>query len=197
MGNLASIKKALEYVGGKPFLTDNPADLIKAEKIVLPGVGAFADGIFRLKESGLDVGLREAVIKDKKPLLGICLGMQLLAKKSYEFGEHEGLGLIDAEVKKFDFLNTPFNLRVPHVGWNNVKFRIVSPYFEGIKDNSDFYFVHSYHLACHEPKLIAAVGDYGGIFTAAIVKDNIFATQFHPEKSQQSGLKMLGNFVAL
>lgn len=197
MGNLASIKKALEYVGGKPFLTSNPADLSRAKKIVLPGVGAFADGMVRLKESGMDAGLRRAIIEEKKPFFGICLGMQLLAKKSYEFGEHEGLGLIDAEVKKFDFSNTFPNLRVPHVGWNSVEFKIISPYFEGIKDNSDFYFVHSYHVVCREPKLVAAVSDYGGTFTAAIAKDNIFATQFHPEKSQQYGLKLLENFVAL
>ncbi|OGH72387.1 MAG: imidazole glycerol phosphate synthase, glutamine amidotransferase subunit [Candidatus Magasanikbacteria bacterium RIFCSPLOWO2_01_FULL_43_20b] len=197
MGNLASIKKALEYAGGKPFLTSNPQDLERAERIVLPGVGAFAEGMSHLKESGMDVKLREAVLKGKKPLFGICLGMQLLAKKSYEFGEYPGLGLIDAEVKKFDFYDTFPNLRVPHVGWNAVGFKIASPYFEGIKDNSDFYFVHSYHVVCREPRLVAAVSDYGGEFTAAIAKDNIFATQFHPEKSQQYGLKMLENFVAL
>ncbi len=194
MGNLASIKKALEYVGAKVFLVNNPRELSRAEKIVLPGVGAFADGIGRLKSTGLFEELKKAVLEDKKKLFGICLGMQLLAKKSFEFGEHDGIGLIDAEVRKFDFTDRA-PLRVPHVGWNNVDFKIDSPYFKGIASGSDFYFVHSYHVVCENAGLVAATSDYGGTFTAAIVKDNIFATQFHPEKSQECGLKMLENFV--
>lgn len=192
MGNLRSIAKALEYVGGDVIISSKPEDLKKAEKIVLPGVGAFRDGMANLQKKGLDLVLNEEVNKNKKPFLGICLGMQLLADKSYEFGEWNGLGFISGEVKKFD-INKKY--KIPHVGWNNVKIIYEHPLLKGIKDNSDFYFVHSYHLICKDKKAIAGTCEYGGDFTAMVAKDNIFATQFHPEKSQKSGLKLLENFV--
>lgn len=192
MGNLRSIAKALEYVGGDVVISNKPEDLKKAEKIVLPGVGAFRDGIKNLQKNGLDLALNKEVNNNKKPFLGICLGMQLLADKSYEFGEWNGLGFISGEVKRFDIDK---KYKIPHVGWNNVKIIHEHPLLKGIRDNSDFYFVHSYHLVCENKKTIAGTCEYGGDFTAMVAQDNIFATQFHPEKSQKSGLKLLENFV--
>lgn len=194
MGNLRSIAKALEFVGGDVIVSNKPEDLRSAKKIVLPGVGAFRDGMINLQKKDLISILRQEVKEKKKPLFGICLGMQLLADKSYEFGEWKGLGFISGEVKKFDIDD---KYKVPHVGWNNVKFVSDHPLLKGVKNNSDFYFVHSYHLICQEESMVAGVCDYGGDFTAIVAKDNIFATQFHPEKSQKSGLKILENFVKL
>ncbi len=194
MGNLRSIAKALEYVGGDVIISNKPEDLRNAGKIVLPGVGAFRDGMENLRKNGLDLILNKEIKEKKKPFLGICLGMQLLADKSYEFGEWNGLGFIFGEVKKFDIDK---KYKIPHTGWNNVKFVQEHPLLKGVKDNSDFYFVHSYHLVCKDKTTMAGTCDYGGDFTAMVFKDNIFATQFHPEKSQKSGLKILENFVKL
>lgn len=195
MGNLASIAKALEYVGGVVLVTKRIEDLQKAQKIVLPGVGAFAEGMAQLKKQEMVSVLNELVLKQKKPFLGICLGMQLLAKKSYEFGEYDGLGFIDAEVKKIDFLQANQKLSVPHVGWNNVQLKKESVLMEGVEDNSDFYFVHSYHMVCNDNSDVVGTTDYGREFTSIVGRENIFATQFHPEKSQKDGLKILENFV--
>ncbi|MBI5412974.1 imidazole glycerol phosphate synthase subunit HisH [Candidatus Peregrinibacteria bacterium] len=194
MGNLRSIAKAIEYVGGHVLVTDKVNDIKKADKIILPGIGAFRDGIAELKKNGLDLELKESIIEKGKPFLGICLGMQMLAKRSYEFGEFDGLGFIDAEVVHFnyDVLN---GLKVPHVGWNDVIFNGSHILFRGIPDSCDFYFVHSYHLVPSNKMLVAATCNYGVDFVAAIHKDNIFATQFHPEKSQKYGLKFLENFI--
>ncbi len=194
MGNLGSITKALEYVGGTVLLSANPEDVQKAERIVLPGVGAFGDGMKNLRERGLVDALHEEVMEKKKPFLGICLGMQLLAKKSYEFGGHDGLGFIDAEVKR---LEPAGGLKVPHVGWNNVVFQKDHPLLSGIASGADFYFVHSYHMKCTDGSVVIGETDYGRPMTAIIAKDNIFATQFHPEKSQKDGLKILENFIRL
>lgn len=193
MGNLASISKGLEFVGGDVKVTANPVDIIRAEKIVLPGVGAFKDGIAHLMDSGMARLLEQEVVEKKKPLLGICLGMQLLAKMSYEFGEHQGLGFIDAEVKRLD----DAVVRVPHVGWNAISLQRPCPLFAGVGDAIDVYFVHSYYVQCADDTLTVATCDYGHPFTAALQSGNIFATQFHPEKSQRYGLKMLENFVRL
>lgn len=192
MGNLRSIVKSLEYVGGKVIVSYKPDDLLKADKIVLPGVGAFRDGMANLQKKGLDLILYKEVKEKNKPLMGICLGMQLLADKSYEFGEWQGLSLISGEVKKF---NIDDKFKIPHVGWNNVKFIQEHKLLDSVEDNSDFYFAHSYYLICAEKSSVIGVCDYGGDFTAIVAKDNIFATQFHPEKSQKSGLKLLENFV--
>ncbi|MBT5263008.1 MAG: imidazole glycerol phosphate synthase subunit HisH [Candidatus Magasanikbacteria bacterium] len=191
MGNLHSIAKALECVGGNVLVSSKGEDIKKADKIVLPGVGAFRDGVANLKKRGLDKILISEVEK-KKPLLGICLGMQLLANKSYEFGEYEGLSLIDSEVKKF---NESIQLRVPHMGWNNIEILKDHVLLKGVKNNSDFYFVHSYFMECKNNEDVFAECSYGSNFPVIVAKDNIFITQFHPEKSQKNGLKILKNFA--
>lgn len=192
ISNLSSIANALEYVNAEVVITKEAAQLSKADKIILPGVGAFRDGMSNLQKQGLDKALYEEVVRNRKPLLGICLGMQLLCDKSYEFGEWKGLGFIHGEVKKFDIDD---KLKVPHVGWNNVNLVHGHPVLQGIENDSNFYFVHSYYVECKDNSDSIGVCDYGGPFTAIIARHNIFATQFHPEKSQKNGLKLLKNFV--
>ncbi|MBP9694926.1 MAG: imidazole glycerol phosphate synthase subunit HisH [Candidatus Magasanikbacteria bacterium] len=194
MGNLGSIANALEYVGGDVVITSEPKDVRDADRIVLPGVGAFGDGIKHLKDTGWIAALNEEVIVHKKPFLGVCLGMQLLAKKSFEFGEHDGLGWFDAEVRRFSF-SPESGLCVPHVGWNDISIEISHPVLNGIPDRSDFYFVHSYAIEDIENSSLVASSDYGKKFAAIIARENIFATQFHPEKSQKWGLRLLKNFI--
>lgn len=196
MGNLRSVQKAFEHIGCDAVITNN-YDIIKSSaQIVLPGVGAFRDGMKHLSELGLVEVLNEEVIEKKKPFLGICLGMQLTADKSYENGETRGLGWIDAEVVKIDFGNQIKKLKIPHVGWNNVKYKNKNRLFDNIADNSDFYFVHSYYFKTNED-VVTSVTDYGFDFVSSVNKENIFACQFHPEKSQTVGLKILENFVNL
>lgn len=192
MGNLGSITKALQYVGAQVVLTDDPMILQEAEKLVLPGVGAFGDGMKNLHSKGLLNIIRQEVLQKKKPFLGVCLGMQLLAKKSYEFGEHEGLGFLDAEVKKLDVAP----LKIPHVGWNTVNWTREHSLRSGIPTGSDFYFVHSFELIPKNNAAVIGTVEYGRSIVAAVAWDNIFATQFHPEKSQKYGLKLLENFLA-
>ncbi len=191
LGNLFSVAKALEYVGAPVRVSADPADLRAATHIVLPGVGAFPQGMHNLERTGLLEILREEVLGKKKPFLGICLGMQLLADKGYEHEECAGLGWIGGEVRKLE----TGGLKVPHVGWNDVTAKEGSKLFEGIKQGSDFYFVHSYTLACIDASAVAATADYGGAVTAAVEQGNIHAVQFHPEKSQEAGLKLLENFL--
>ncbi|MBI4779008.1 imidazole glycerol phosphate synthase subunit HisH [Candidatus Falkowbacteria bacterium] len=196
MGNVRSIAKALESLGVKVLISNKKEDIKKADRLILSGVGAFADGMKNLKKLGLINFLNQEVIKNKKLILGICLGMQLMAKDSAEFGLHKGLGWLDASVKEFNLKNK--NLKIPHVGWNNV--RIIDKkcsLLKGIKSGTDFYFVHSYHLICRLKNTVKAVCCYGDDFTAVIQKDNIFGTQFHPEKSQKFGLEILKNFINL
>jgi len=194
MGNLRSVGKALEYVGADVVITGEPSKLKDSRALVLPGVGAFRDAVKNLKGKGIwDVVIEE--VKKGKPLLGICLGLQLLFEKSYEFGETEGLGLIKGEVIKF---NLPPEFKIPHMGWNQVFKKKESPLLEGIKEGEFFYFVHSYYVKPEEEGVVLTKTDYGGLFfTSSIEKDNVFATQFHPEKSQRAGLKLLENFVKL
>lgn len=192
MGNLGSITKALQYVGGNVLLSDKPEDLRRAERIVLPGVGAFGDGMKNLTSLGFIDVLQNEVFSTKKPFLGVCLGMQLLARTSFEFGQNTGLAWIEAEVWKLQPQN---NLKVPHIGWNNVVFKKEHPLLDGIKSDADFYFVHSYQMKCWDPSIIIGEAEYGGAVTAIIARDNIFATQFHPEKSQKDGLQILKNFI--
>jgi len=196
MGNLRSVQKAFEKVGCNAVITNNHEMIKNASKIVLPGVGSFADGMQHLKELDLVELLNEEVLVKKKPFLGICLGMQLIATKSYENGETLGLNWMDAEVIKFDFSQSNEKLKIPHVGWNNVKYQNKNILFQDIPDNSDFYFVHSYHFSMSED-VICSKSDYGFDFISSVQKDNIFAFQFHPEKSQNVGLKILENFVNL
>ncbi len=193
MGNVHSVLKALETTGEDVLLSNRKEDLQRAEAIVLPGVGAFGVGISNLKKLDLIGTLNEEVLAKKKPFLGICLGMQLLAEESEEFGKHQGLGWIPARVKKFDF--SPHPMRVPHVGWNNLLIEKEDPLFRGLKNYPDFYFVHSYFMDCDEPETVIAKCDYGRPFAAAVQKENIFGVQFHPEKSQRAGLTVIKNFV--
>ena len=194
MGNLRSVSKALEKVGGKVEITADSERIRKAEAIVLPGVGAFSRAMSNLKELNLLPVLSE-VIQLKKYFLGICLGFQLLFTESEE-GNCKGLNIIKGKVKRF---NSP-GLKVPHMGWNTIKFRIQDSGFKilnGIPNNSYFYFVHSYYGEPEDKKVIAATTFYGLEFPSAICKENVFAVQFHPEKSQKIGLQLLKNFVKL
>src|SRR3989344_4100522 len=187
MGNLHSAFKAFEHLGADVLLSGNPADLRAAEKLVLPGVGAFGDGMENLRKFGLVEAMNEAVLAKKKPILGICLGMQLLAKDSEELGMHEGLGFIDAHVRKLEVDGS--GLKVPHVGWNNVKITPGAKLFEKVSADPSFYFVHSFAVECNNPADVAATCEYGKGFASALQHENIFATQFHPEKSQKDGLR--------
>jgi len=191
MGNLKSVEKAFAKVGADVIISNDSQIIKNASKIVLPGVGAFKDGMKYLKELGLIDVLHKEVLQNKKPFLGICLGMQLIAKKSYENGKTEGLGWIDGMVVKFD----SSNLKVPHVGWNNVTYKKENVLFKDIPNSSDFYFVHSYHFTSLEDAVTSST-DYGDDFVSSLQKENIFAVQFHPEKSQKVGLKFLENFVS-
>lgn len=193
MGNLRSVQKGFEKVGHRATVTADPAVLADADKIVLPGVGAFEDAIRELTERDLVEPLKQAVA-DQRPLLGICLGMQLLFDKSFEDGEHEGLGLIPGQVVKFDL---PRQYKVPHMGWNQVESQQVTPLFDGLADATHFYFVHSYYVQSNDPEAVAGTTDYGSPFCSVVARDNLFATQFHPEKSQDSGLQILRNFAQL
>ena len=193
LGNLFSVAKAFEMIGAEVLVSKNPKDLARADHIVLPGVGAFADGINYLKDKGFISELAEQVLKNKKPFLGICLGMQLLAEKGFEYGEHKGLGWLKGEVKKLDV--EKLGLKVPHIGWNSLAIKKDSQMFFGIKPNSDFYFVHSYALHCTDASDVVATTFYGEEITSAVIHENIWAVQFHPEKSQEAGLKLLENFI--
>lgn len=194
MSNLGSISRALEECGADVIISDNPQDLTKAEKIILPGVGAFGDGMKNLNEKGWTKIIREEVLGNKVPILGICLGMQLLAKTGFEGGKFEGLNLIEGDVIKFKPIN---NERIPHVGWNDIIKTQENSLFEGIENNSDFYFVHSYHFQVKNKEDIIAKTLYCGEFVAAVNRENIYGTQFHPEKSIPLGFKVLKNFLNL
>jgi len=192
MGNLRSAQKAFEFIGFEAEVTDRKSDIEKASKIVLPGVGAFADAMEKLNTSGISKIIKDKVT-DGIPFLGICLGMQLVFDVSYENGEFEGLGLIEGEIVKF---NLPKEYKVPHIGWNklNVNNNIL---FKDISGDIYTYFVHSYYAKPKNRNEVIATSNYGIDFTAAICKSNLYATQYHPEKSGSSGLKMLENFAKL
>lgn len=191
--NVRSVVKALELVGGKVRVCSAPEDLKDADHIVLPGVGAFGNGMTNLTRLGLVEPLTEQIVEQGKPFLGICLGMQLLARESEEFGIHKGLGWFPASVRPFGL--KPEGPKIPHIGWNDVSLEMESPMFAGVRRPPSFYFVHSYHMVCDTSEFVAASAEYGGLFTAAVQKRNIFATQFHPEKSQDDGLRLLENFL--
>lgn len=194
MGNLHSIQKAFKKVDCNAIISNDIEVILKASKLVLPGVGAFKDGMKHLDELNLINILSKKVLEDKTPILGICLGMQLLSNKSYENGETIGLGWIDAEVIKFDFDTK--KLKIPHVGWNELYYQKENCLFNNIQNKSDFYFVHSYHFKTDED-IVLTTTDYGFEFVSAINRDNIYGTQFHPEKSQSVGLQLINNFVNL
>src|SRR5262245_59578316 len=193
MGNLRSVQKGFEMVGHAATITSDPGVLAVADKIVLPGVGAFGDAIAELRRRELVQPIREAIAAGK-PFLGICLGLQLLFDVGYEGGEFEGLGVLRGKVVRFDI---PPPLKVPHMGWNRARFKHRAPALEGIADETFFYFVHSYYVIPDNQDLVAIESDYGHPFCAAVWRDNLFATQFHPEKSQANGLRILKNFAEL
>lgn len=199
VGNLGSVQNAFEFIKShsniafQAYIESSPDKLKDYDKLLLPGVGAFGNAMTYLEGRGL----KEAVIafaKSGKYLLGICLGMQLLFERSYEFGEHKGLGLLEGEVRAFSC-----TLKVPHVGWNSCTFSpkgLQSPLLTNIANDSFFYFVHSFHI-CAKPELILAYCDYGYKFGAIVNKDNLFGIQPHPEKSHEVGLKLIENFIAI
>lgn len=190
LGNLHSVQKAIEFVGGTAMITEDPDELIQAEKIIIPGVGAFKDGMDGLRSRGLSSVLIEAA-NEGKQILGICLGMQLLFQESEELGSHKGLGLIAGKVVLFK--NS--GIKVPQIGWNQIETCKKSPLLEGIGKNSYVYFNHSYFCQPDSSEDVLAVTDYGGIFSSAVESQNLFGVQFHPEKSQKTGLRLLKNFV--
>ncbi|MFA0833712.1 MAG: imidazole glycerol phosphate synthase subunit HisH [Methanobacterium formicicum] len=194
MSNLGSVSRAVEECGGDPIITNKSSDFEIVDKIILPGVGSFRDGIRNIKKLGLDKILSKQVLKDKIPILGICLGMQLMATKGWEIEEKKGLGWIDGEVKLFNQCKSE---RIPHIGWNEVNFINKSSLFKDIPSGKDFYFVHSYHFICNNEDNILARTPYCNGFTSAISKNNIFGVQFHPEKSQKIGLKLINNFLSI
>ena len=193
MGNLRSVQKAFEKVGHEAVITSTHQDLLKADKVVLPGVGAFADAIAELHRRELVQPIFE-LIDAGKPVLGICLGLQLLFEVSYEDGEHEGLGVLAGEVRRFDI---PAEYKVPHMGWNQAMIRRPAPIFKEVPEGAHFYFVHSYHVIPKDANVVAVEAEYHRPFCAAIWRDNLFATQFHPEKSQRDGLRLLKNFAEI
>jgi len=195
MGNVRSVHNALTYLGQEAVITADANEIDKAERLILPGVGAFGDAMTNLEARELPHVLRQQVIEKGKPFLGICLGLQLLAKRSTEHGKHCGLGWFDADVMKFDLGGA--GLKVPHMGWNRIHPAVEHSMFANLKEREfDFYFVHSLYIVCRDAQAVAATCTYGQSFTAAIFKDNVFATQFHPEKSQDNGLQLLKNFAA-
>jgi glutamine amidotransferase len=193
MGNLRSVQKAFEKIGADAHVVSSPADLEGAEKLVLPGVGAFRDAIAELKRTGLDRPVREHIAADK-PFLGICLGLQLLFDVSYEDGQWEGLGVLRGKVVRFA---DQADLKIPHMGWNSLDFAQPARIFEGVPEGSSVYFVHSYYVVPEDESVIAARTEHGTRFVSAVARHNLFATQFHPEKSQNVGLRLLTNFAAL
>jgi len=193
MGNLRSVYNALGLLGAEAEITSDPARVLAAERLILPGVGAFGLAMHNLRERGLIQALNQKVLAERTPILAICLGMQLLAQDSNEHGMHAGLGWLPGRVRLFEDVG---DLRVPHVGWNEI---VVNdnhpPLFQNLGKDAEFYFVHSYFYSADDPQTVAATTHYGHDFVAAVWRDNIFGTQFHPEKSQTSGLRVLMNFM--
>ncbi|OIQ58629.1 imidazole glycerol phosphate synthase subunit HisH 1 [Moorella thermoacetica] len=191
MGNLLSVQKALDRLGYPAEVTDDPGEITAAPGVILPGVGAFADAMANLQQKGLVAAIRE-VVKRGVPLLGICLGLQLLFSTSEEGGKVAGLDLLPGEVKRL-----PAGLKVPHMGWNQVRFPRPGALFRGIPGGTDFYFVHSYYIVPREEEVVTGTSEYGLEFAVSIQRGNLFGVQFHPEKSSRRGLEVLKNFGEL
>ena len=192
VGNIRSVVGAVERLGHHPIVSADSNELARADRLILPGVGAFGDGMQNLRARGLVQVLDDLVRKESRPILGICLGAHLFATVGHEFGQHAGLGWIDAEVVA---LAPSADLRVPHVGWNEAERRRPSPLFDDVPADALFYYVHSFRLACRDESLVTAECDYGGRFPAAFQRGRLYGTQFHPEKSQRHGLTVLRNFL--
>ncbi|MFC1883620.1 imidazole glycerol phosphate synthase subunit HisH [Thermodesulfobacteriota bacterium] len=192
LGNLRSVAGAIERLGFEGVITNDPDELLRADKLILPGVGAFGDGMKNIRDLDLIKTLNHLALEERKPILGICLGFQLMAEESFEFGEYKGLNWINAKVEK---IKTEGKLRLPHVGWNDFFQCRPSLLFEGVPEEALFYYVHSYAVNCQDHDVVAGECEYGVRFTAAVEQDNIFGTQFHPEKSQKWGLKVISNFL--
>ena len=194
VGNLFSLECSLNAIGAQVVITSDPAVLKAADQVLLPGVGAFEDAAKKLRATGLDAVLKELAAAGK-PLMGICLGMQMLFEKSYEYGEHEGLGLIAGQVVPMEGV-VPADYKVPHIGWNALRFKKDCPIFKYIKNGDCVYFVHSYYAANCDAD-VTATAEYGPELTAAVAKNNVFGCQFHPEKSGSVGLAILKAFTEL
>lgn len=194
MGNLKSIQRALVELNAEVTISNDPRTIAEADRLVLPGVGAFADGMKNLTSLNLDKIIKELTVRKKRPLLGICLGMQLMATKGNEGGRYQGLGIIPGEVKRLE--PTAKNERIPHVGWNEVHLLRPSALFMKIPDDSDFYFVHSYHLIPESKEVVVGTTDYCDGFASVVNSGNIWGVQFHPEKSGSLGAAVLRNFIA-
>ncbi|MEK5024933.1 imidazole glycerol phosphate synthase subunit HisH [Paenibacillus sp. FSL M7-1046] len=193
MGNLHSVSKAVERLGYESLVTGDAGEILAASSVILPGVGAFGDAMEQLRSSGLDLVVKEAAAGEQ-PVLGICLGMQLLFSSSVEHGEHEGLDILPGSVVRFAPRD---GYKVPHMGWNKLSFRQPqSPLLEGLEEGH-VYFVHSYHAVVGQENDLLAVTDYGHPVTAVVGRDHVFGMQFHPEKSGELGMKLLGNFLKL
>lgn len=195
MGNLASVKNAFKLLGKECVVESDPARFKEYDKLVLPGVGAFGDAMEHLRDREMIEPLREYA-KSQKPMLGICLGMQLLFESSQEFGEHKGLALIRGHVREFDSTKFDSPLKIPHMGWNRM-FTKKHPLFKNLDDEHYLYFVHSFHVVCDDEKDIIGETEYGYRFTSAVAHDNIMGIQPHPEKSHKNGLSILKNFIDL
>ncbi|MGV8058417.1 MAG: imidazole glycerol phosphate synthase subunit HisH [Smithellaceae bacterium] len=196
MGNVGSIYNMLKKIGISSKVSGEPKDILAAEKLILPGVGAFDHGMTHLLERGLIPLLNKKVLENKCPILGICLGMQLLSCKSEE-GKLPGLGWLEAETRRFQFNEENSHLKIPHMGWNEIRAVTQAPLFAEFDKTPRFYFVHSYHVCCDQPQDVMATSYYGYEFTAAVKKGNIIGTQFHPEKSHRYGMHLLRNFANL
>ncbi len=195
MGNLASVQNAFSKLGADTIVESDPQKFKEYDKLILPGVGAFGDAMQHLRERNMIEAIKDFAAS-KKPVLGICLGMQLLFESSEEFGEHEGLGLIKGHVKAFDESKFSEALKVPHMGWNRM-FTKDHTLFKGLDENHYLYFVHTFHVTCSDEHDIIGETEYGYKFTSAVAHDNIMGIQPHPEKSHDNGLKILKNFIEL
>ena len=194
VGNLFSLKSSMAAIGAEAVVTRDPAVIAAADRLILPGVGAFGDAAEKLKSAGM-FSLVQQEAKRGKPMLGICLGMQLLFDRSSEYGMHEGLGLVPGEVREIEGV-IPAKLDIPHMGWNALHFLKESPLFEGLQEGAHVYFVHSYAAFDCDAHLLSTA-EYGVPLTAAVQNGNVFGTQFHPEKSGETGLRILSNFTKL
>lgn len=192
-GNLKSVEKALQLLGEEVIVTRNPEEILSADKVILPGVGCFKDAMDNLHQYGL-VSVIHQVVEQKTPFLGICLGLQLLFERSDESPGVEGLGILKGEVLR---IPAKEGLKIPHMGWNSLTFPNKGRLFEGIEENSYVYFVHSYYLKAAEENIVTAATEYGTYIHASVEKDNVFACQFHPEKSSHVGLQILKNFASI